>query len=144
MQECRSACPTGYYAKDGVCFPCESRRDPGRNGCKTCKYQNGEIVCLTCGTDSDNNQKFLREGQCRKQCALGFFESVVSGNGICSACSQVSNCRDCVLTGTKQECVKCDYGFFLKNDGGVTTCVNEDDDCGLKWYETRVSNNAVC
>ena len=88
---CLNYCPSGYYATQGTCQPCQS-------SCLTCSLSQGQLICTSCASGL-----YLLNGQCLSQCPSGFY-SVTSGSiSTCQQCA--ANCAQCSIAASN--CTLC-------------------------------------
>ena len=121
-----TACEDGYFVESAACTKCHE-------SCLTCEGGNGA-------------DKY-------KSCKDGYFLGATSGAaGKCIQCNNledqswpgVDNCAKCTSSGqsgTAATCTECADNYYLKTNGGATSCVTN---CGEGFFPTTVNSIKKC
>ena len=113
----------GVTCNDGassICTRCViGYRGSGTSKCSkcgeidACKFPRGHAKGPSCSQDDNGNETELKCGECK----TGFY------GDLCEACDSLPGCEveSCESKGASS-CLKCESGYFLKEDGQCETC----------------------
>ena len=113
----------GVTCNDGassICTRCViGYRGSGTSKCSkcdeidACKFPRGHAKGPSCSQDDNGNETELKCGECK----TGFY------GDLCEACDSLPGCEveSCESKGASS-CLKCESGYFLKDDGQCETC----------------------
>ncbi|ESU40209.1 Variant-specific surface protein [Giardia duodenalis] len=123
-----TACEDGYFINGAACTACDEQ-------CATCEDTNSDSKC--------------------KSCKEGYFLGAANGQqGKCIQCNNledqswkgVQNCAKCTSSNTQNTpatCTECAENYYLKTNGGATSCVTAEQ-CGEGFFATTVENIKKC
>ena len=113
-----------YYSIDGMCYDdCPSYTTESGTNCIDCALpclDCNSVTTTTCTACDSTDYRTLSSGSC--VCITGYITDPADTTGPCIPdCNTLySDCSTC--SSTPFQCILCDIGFSLRNDGTCAPC----------------------